>query len=244
MSAALKWLGAFFIIFSGLGIGIGGAAELRRRVKTLSDFIATFVTIRAEITIRAATIPEIMENLGRSSPHTVRPFYARVGENMHLIGERSFADIWRRNIGRSGELGLKEEELAEIIALGASLGRYDAKEQESAINLCISRLNALLEVAREEARTGGKLAMGLGIAGGSYSWLYLYDKRELYMEVDLIFKIAAVGILVAVLNILLSRSGREEQALMTTIAGLIVVLVIIVQEISDLFNLIKSLFGF
>ena len=64
------------------------------------------------------------------------------------------------------------------------------------------------------------------------------------MEVDLIFKIAAVGILVAVLNILLSRSGREEQALMTTIAGLIVVLVIIVQEISDLFNLIKSLFGF
>jgi len=64
------------------------------------------------------------------------------------------------------------------------------------------------------------------------------------MEVDLIFKIAAVGILVAVLNILLSRSGREEQALMTTIAGLVVVLVIIVQEISDLFNLIKALFGF
>lgn len=64
------------------------------------------------------------------------------------------------------------------------------------------------------------------------------------MEVDLIFKIAAVGILVAVLNILLSRSGREEQALMTTIAGLIVVLVVIVQEISNLFELIRSLFGF
>lgn len=63
------------------------------------------------------------------------------------------------------------------------------------------------------------------------------------MEVDLIFKIAAVGILVAVLNILLSRSGRDEQALMVTLAGLICVLVIVVQEISDLFNLIKSLFG-
>lgn len=63
------------------------------------------------------------------------------------------------------------------------------------------------------------------------------------MDVDLIFKIAAVGILVAVLNLLLSRSGRDEQALMTTIAGLVVVLVIIVQEISDLFNLIKNLFG-
>jgi stage III sporulation protein AC len=64
------------------------------------------------------------------------------------------------------------------------------------------------------------------------------------MDVDLIFKIAAVGILVAVLNLLLTRSGRDEQALMTTIAGLVVVLVIIVQEISHLFDLIKSLFGF
>lgn len=63
------------------------------------------------------------------------------------------------------------------------------------------------------------------------------------MEVDLIFKIAAVGILVAVLNILLSRSGRDEQALMVTIAGLVCVLVIVVQEISELFTLIKGLFG-
>ena len=63
------------------------------------------------------------------------------------------------------------------------------------------------------------------------------------MNVDLIFRIAAVGILVAVLNILLARSGREEQALMVTIAGLVTVLVILVQQISDLFALIKSLFG-
>ena len=64
------------------------------------------------------------------------------------------------------------------------------------------------------------------------------------MDVDLIFKIAAVGILVAVLNILLTRSGREDQALMTSITGLVVVLVIVVQEISELFDLICDLFGF
>jgi stage III sporulation protein AC len=64
------------------------------------------------------------------------------------------------------------------------------------------------------------------------------------MDVDLIFKIAAVGILVAVLNLLLSRAGRDEQALMTTIAGLVVVLIIIVQQIYELFDLIKGLFGF
>ena len=64
------------------------------------------------------------------------------------------------------------------------------------------------------------------------------------MDVDLIFKIAAVGILVAVLNILLTRSGREDQARMTSITGLVVVLVIVVQEISELFDLIRDLFGF
>ena len=64
------------------------------------------------------------------------------------------------------------------------------------------------------------------------------------MDVDLIFKIAAVGILVAVLNILLQRSGREEQATMTTLAGLVVVLMIVVERIADLFALVKSLFGF
>lgn len=62
------------------------------------------------------------------------------------------------------------------------------------------------------------------------------------MDVDLIFKIAAVGILVAVLNQLLVRSGREEQAMMTTLAGFVVVMMILVREISGLFQLIKTLF--
>ena len=63
------------------------------------------------------------------------------------------------------------------------------------------------------------------------------------MDVDFIFRMAANGILVAVLNQVLSRSGRDEQALMTTLAGLVVVLMLVVQKISDLFVLVKGLFG-
>lgn len=63
------------------------------------------------------------------------------------------------------------------------------------------------------------------------------------MDIDLIFRIAGVGIIVAVLNQLLIRSGREEQALMTTLAGLVVVLVILVQEIGELFTTVKTVFG-
>ena len=62
------------------------------------------------------------------------------------------------------------------------------------------------------------------------------------MDVDLIFKIAAIGILVAVLNQVLIRAGRDEQAMMTTLAGLVVVLMMVVQEISNLFILVKQLF--
>ena len=64
------------------------------------------------------------------------------------------------------------------------------------------------------------------------------------MEIDLIFKIAAVGIIVSILNQVLSRSGRDEMATMTTLAGLVVVLMIVAQRISDLFQLVKDLFQF
>lgn len=63
------------------------------------------------------------------------------------------------------------------------------------------------------------------------------------MDVELIFKIAAIGIIVSILNQVLSRSGREEQATMTTLTGLVVVLMMVAQKISELFDLIKSLFG-
>lgn len=64
------------------------------------------------------------------------------------------------------------------------------------------------------------------------------------MEIDLIFKIAAVGIIVSILNQVLSRTGRDEMATLTTLTGLVVVLMIVVQRISALFELVKSLFQF
>ena len=63
------------------------------------------------------------------------------------------------------------------------------------------------------------------------------------MNVDLIFRIAAIGIIVAVLNQLLVRSGREEQAMMVTLAGLITVLLMMVYGINTLFTTVKTVFG-
>ncbi|MCL2546509.1 MAG: stage III sporulation protein AC [Oscillospiraceae bacterium] len=64
------------------------------------------------------------------------------------------------------------------------------------------------------------------------------------MQVDLIFRIAAIGILVSVLHLLLKHSGREEQAMVTTIAGLVVVLMMVLNEINTLFESVRTMFGF
>ena len=67
---------------------------------------------------------------------------------------------------------------------------------------------------------------------------------DLIMDIDLIFKIAAIGIIVSILNQVLSRSGRDEQATMTSLTALVVVLLMVAQEIADLFDLVKTLFDF
>jgi stage III sporulation protein AC len=64
------------------------------------------------------------------------------------------------------------------------------------------------------------------------------------MNVDLVFKIAAIGILISILNIVLNKAGREEIAMMTTLAGIVVVLLMVAKEIVNLFNTVKALFGF
>lgn len=75
-------------------------------------------------------------------------------------------------------------------------------------------------------------------------WRSHCDSVNLTMDIDLIFKIAAIGIIVSILNQVLSRSGRDEQATMTTLAGLVVVLMMLAQKIFDLFELVKTLFQF
>jgi len=62
------------------------------------------------------------------------------------------------------------------------------------------------------------------------------------MNIDLLFKIAGIGILVAVLNQVLTKAGREDQAMMTTIAGLLIVLMIVVKEVSNLFDSVRTIF--
>ena len=100
---------------------------------------------------------------------------------------------------------------------------------------------SLLSPALEQSAALGRLSFLPAFIG---FWLGVGFLLALDMDIDLIFKIAAIGIIVSILNQVLSRSGREEQATMTTLAGLVVVLMMVAQKIAELFDLVKTLFEF
>ena len=113
--------------------------------------------------------------------------------------------------------------------LAEMLGRGDARCQSASVRIAAEQLRGLLEGCCVRCSVSERTR-----------------KRKEWsakMDVDLIFRIAAIGIIVAVLTQVLIRSGREEQAMMTTLAGLIVVLMMIVGQISELFSTIKYLFN-
>ena len=126
----------------------------------------------------------------------------------------------------------------------AGLGQSEAAQECERLDYYSARFEAFLHQAQQKAASGQGLPCRLGLAAGAVAALILLEWQEdENLEIDLVFKIAAIGIIVAVLNQLLIRSGREDQAMMTTLAGLVVVLSILVKQISALFVTIKSLFA-
>ena len=136
---------------------------------------------------------------------------------------------------------LRSEEQA-LENLGAVLGRGGAAEQGEALRRAEKQLELFLDLEEKERMKRNKVRAALGAGAGVMLAILLLGGEG--MELELIFRLAALGIVVAVLNILLARAGREEQALMVTIAGLVIALVMVVQEISEFFSLTRRLFGF
>ena len=146
--------------------------------------------------------------------------------------QQLYAELCREGILESGAHCLQEAPPPEGLTLEeqqcfrmcmSGLGRAEARQECEQLDYYRARLQALQQTA---AHLNSEIL-----------------EETTQMEIDLVFKIAAIGIIVAVLNQLLIRSGREDQAMMTTLAGLVVVLSILVKQISTLFVTIKALFS-
>lgn len=167
----MKLSGALILCLGFAVLGLQERLRLQRRARLVSDMAAALELLRAEIVTRLAPLPEAAERLGRYGPEGVRTFFLALALGLEEQGGSSFAELWTRGLGL---LELTEPSRRALEELGASLGRYTAEEQASAISVCESRLRREAERAGEEARVTGRLRAGLALGGGLILAIVLY----------------------------------------------------------------------
>ncbi len=221
----LHILGALLLPLCGWLAGDAIQARTVQHLAALQKCLALLERIRQEVAFRRADLQQLYAELCR--------------EGILESGARCLQEA-------PPPEGLTREEQQCFRTCMSGLGRAEAQQECEQLDYYRARLRALQQTAEHAARRQAGLPRKLGLAAGMAMALLLdlnSEKETTQMEIDLVFKIAAIGIIVAVLNQLLIRSGREDQAMMTTLAGLVVVLSILVKQISALFVTIKSLFA-
>ena len=230
----LKLIGSVMIFGSCAALGLNARRELRRRVAAADAMLLALRLMENEITARRTPMPEIIDLLAKNENAVVRQIFSGVRRRMRERSGLSLSYLWCAGMrAAQADAGLGREECGVLCDA-------EGRHRHGAASFADAARAGFCRAARP-----GQPVPHLRHCGRSarYSGACL-KRRGKTMDVDLIFRIAAVGILVAVLGQLLTRSGRDEQALMTTLAGLIVVLMLIVEQISRLFSMMKSVFGF
>ena len=222
-------LGSLLLLGGALWLWLGLVQAQRRQRRLLEELAASLEQMASAIRFRRETLLRLLA-AQRQRP-LAGPYYGAV---LAALEEGiSLPAAWRQGFAALSGEG------------GRILRRLEPEGDEQRIlgelTWAAGELTELRRRLEQESRQREKLWFAGLFSGAGLLLILLILGRA--MDVDLIFKIAAVGILVAVLNLLLVRSGREEQAMMTTLAGLVVVLMMLVQQISDLFPLVKTLLG-
>lgn len=167
----MKLLGAALVAAAFAVLGASEALRMRRRARLTSELAAGLELLRGEIVSRLAPHAG-----GRGAPRASRPegtrvFYAAVCTGLESFGGAEFSELWRRALGL---LDIGAPARAALLNLGASLGRYGAEEQGSAISACELELRREAERASEEARVMGRLRAGLAAGAGLILAIVLY----------------------------------------------------------------------
>ena len=222
----LHILGALLLPLCGWLAGDAIQARTVQHLAALQRCLALLERIRQEVAFRRADLQQLYAELCR--------------EGILESGARCLQEA-------PPPEGLTREEQQCFRTCMSGLGRAEAQQERTAgllpgppAGFAANGRTRCPAAGRSAPQTGPCSRDGNGTAAHLNSEIL---EETAQMEIDLVFKIAAIGIIVAVLNQLLIRSGREDQAMMTTLAGLVVVLSILVKQISTLFVTIKALFS-
>ena len=230
-----------------VGIGFAKSAALSAHVKDLETLQKIIQYLRGEIVTAASPLPDAFWETGRRMRDPYRDFLQDISEDMRRPDGKTLPAILEENTAvHLADTRLTKEEKEELQEAGCSLGTGDRAMQKANLDRYEARLVQRIAELQKGLPERKRLCQSLGIMGGLFLFLILVLGVSVNggadVEVGILFKIGAVGILVSVLCQVLKHSGREEQAFLASLAGLVLVLFWILPYISALFEDIKQLF--
>ena len=232
----LKGIGLLCLVLCGGICGFLAANRVRQKQEQLVHLAAFLHELEIRMWCHGGTLQELFQQLSEQETYQTFSFLSNTLIAMQQV---SFTEAWKTSVQADKELSPDSRQM--LCELGEELGISDLYTQKEILAAVCNRWKPNNEKPAERKSD----CIRVWDCWQEWQWQFcsVEKKEEAKMDIDLIFKIAGTGIIVAVLNLVLKRAEREEQAMMTTLAGLIVVLVIIVQEIGGLFETVKSVFG-
>ena len=231
----------FLIIIFGLAVYMGNfkANQYTNRLKELVSIKTILNIFESKIKFTQSPLREIFGSVAEScSEKNIQKIFRKLATEK----EYNMHEKWEKVI-KQEESNLNSEDKKILIEMGKILGSTDIDGQVSNIKIATNFIDKQIEKAEKEKEKNAKMFRTLGILSRIGNNNNFNIKGEKTMDINLLFKIAAIGILVAVIHQVLVRAGRDDQAMMTTLAGVIIVLSIVIKEISTLFETVRTLFN-
>ncbi len=239
----IKFTSLIMILILSSYVGIIISNKYKNRVLELKEIKKALNIFETKIKYTYEPIPDIFTEISANLNDRVAKIFKNASNKMSTTTAK---EAWIEAVSESKN-SMTKEDIDVIKGLGKLLGKTDITGQVSQIELTDKFVDSQIEKAQHEYEKNEKLYKTLRSSfRTSISNCFNIKnqkKKEKIMDINLLFKIAAIGILVAVLHQVLVRAGREDQAMMTTLAGLVIVLTMVIKEISTLFDSVRTLFN-
>lgn len=162
----IRMTGALLLLLGGLALGLLPVRELSRRCNALRAWEDALLLLRGELSFSLPAMPQLLETLRLKALSPAGETFARVREGLGELGERSFDQIWTQAVTQYG--GLRGEDLAPLLRLGETLGRYDREDRDRAIEAVRDQLSRREAHCREELKNKGRAYSALGLSLGAF----------------------------------------------------------------------------